>query len=181
MNKLIQLAGNDNDKISHIKSNQVIGFEERPDMFTYACSNMMMRGDGKSNIFQGDSLKQMNIDSVKKMNPTAGLLNPPYSTIVPELEFVYNNLECLREGGRCIAIVPISSILQESGPNYAWKVKLLEKHTLEAVFSMSVEAFSPIGIVTAIVIFKAHRPHPKDYESYFGYWRDDGFVKTSLR
>jgi type I restriction-modification system DNA methylase subunit len=178
LKKLIQLAGNDTNKVKQIKSNQIIGFETRSDMFTYACSNMMMRGDGKSNIHQGNSLSSTNTDYVKKLKPTVGMLNPPYSQGIPELEFVYNNLECLREGGKGIAIIPINSILEDSGVNYEWKVKLLDKHTLEAVFSMPVEAFYPIGVVTAIVVFKAHHSHPMDYESYFGYWRDDGFIKT---
>jgi len=142
------------------------------------CSNMMMRGDGKSNIFQGDSLSTKNKNYVKKHKPTVGLLNPPYSTNVPELEFVYSNLECLVNNGRCIAIVPFSAVLDDSGSNYEWKKELLKEHTLEAVFSMPVEVFTPIvGAVTAIVVFKAHNPHPENYETYFGYWRDDGYVK----
>ena len=55
MKKLIELAGNDSNKKKEIKEKQIIGVEERSDMFTYACSNMMMRGDGKSNIYLGDS------------------------------------------------------------------------------------------------------------------------------
>lgn len=179
MKKLMQLAGSDSTKIKEIKNNQILGIEERPDMFTYACSNMMMRGDGKSNIFRGDSLSETSKKIIKKQKPTVGFLNPPYSTGVSELEFVHSNLDCLEsKGSRCVAIVPLNSILDDSGKNYEWKKKLLEKHTLVAVFSMPVEVFSPIvGIVTAIVVFKAHTPHTDDYETYFGYWRDDGFVK----
>ena len=177
MKKLIQLSSGDNKKIKEIQNNQILGIEERPDMFTYACSNMMMRDDGKSNIFRGDSLSETQKEFIKKQKPTVGLLNPPYSTGVPELEFVYSNLDCLQPNGRCVAIVPFNSILEDSGKNYDWKKKLLEKHTLVAAFSMPVEVFSPIGIVTAIIVFKAHNPHPDDYETYFGYWRDDGFVK----
>jgi len=177
MKKLMELSGSDSKKIEHIQNKQILGIEDRPDMFTYACSNMMMRGDGKSNIFRGDSLSDTWKDTIKKHKPTVGFLNPPYSTNVPELEFVYSNLDCLQLNGRCIAIVPFNSILDDSGKNYEWKKKLLKKHTLVAAFSMPVDVFSPIGIVTAVVVFKAHRPHPDDYETYFGYWRDDGFVK----
>lgn len=177
MKELFSLAGNDTNKKDKIKNEQIIGYEERSDMFTYACSNMMMRGDGKSNIFKGDSLSEKNKESVKTFKPTIGFLNPPYSLIIPELEFVSSNLDCLQPNGKCIAILPINSILEDSGSNYEWKKKLLEKHTLEAVFSMPVDVFSPIGIVTAVIVFKAHNPHPEDYETYFGYWRDDGFAK----
>ncbi len=32
-------------------------------------------------------------------------------------------------------------------------------------------------VVTAIVVFRVYVPHPKNKETYFGYWKDDGFVK----
>jgi len=177
MKKLIQLSGNDSEKIQHIKQNQILGIEERSDMFTYACSNMMMRGDGKSKILLGDSLSEEKKSFIKKNKPTVGMLNPPYATSISELEFVYNNLECLEKNGICIAIIPINTILADSGNNYERKKQLLSKHTLEAVFSMNAESFYPIGVVTAIVVLKAHNPHPDDYETYFGYWINDNFVK----
>ena len=177
LKKLFSLAGNDSKKKEEIKSSQILGIEQRSDMFTFACSNMMMRGDGKSNIFPGDSLSTKNKTSIKKHKPTIGLLNPPYSTKIPELKFVYNNIECLQRGGTCVAIIPMRAVLDTLGKNYEWKKKLLEEHTLRAVFSMPVETFYPIGTVTAIIVLNAHNPHPDNYETYFGYWHDDGFEK----
>jgi type I restriction-modification system DNA methylase subunit len=178
MKKLWELAGNDAEKRKKIQENQVIGVEERSDMFTYACSNMMMRGDGKSNIYRGDSLSQAVRTEIRKHKPTVGFLNPPYSTNVPELEFVFYNLDCL-EKGRCVAIVPLNCVTAQTGKDYDWKKKLLEKHTLDAVFSMPDEIFNPSSsTVTAIIVFKANIPHPKDRETYFGYWKDDGFIKV---
>jgi len=179
MKRLIELAGNDIDKKREIRESQLIGVEERSDMFTYACSNMMMRGDGKSNIHLGDSLSQTVKDMIKhKYKSTIGFLNPPYSTSVKELEFIYHNLDCLEKNGLCVAIVPLNCVLAQTGKDYDWKKRLLQNHTLEAVFSMPNELFNPCSsTVTAIVVFKAHIPHPDDHETYFGYWRDDGFIK----
>ena len=179
MRKLMELAGNDNTKKDDIKDNQLIGVEERTDMFTYACSNMMMRGDGKSNINLGDSLLQNIKDVIKNHKPTAGFLNPPYSTRVSELEFVSSNLDCLENNALCVAIVPLGCVLDQTGKHYQWKKALMKSHTLEAVFSMPNELFNPsTNTVTAIIVFKAHTPHPVDYETYFGYWKNDGFVKV---
>ena len=180
MKKLFTMVGNNSKNIEDVKLSQILGIERRSDMFAYACSNMMMRGDGKSNILRGDSLSTKNKALIKRHKPTIGLLNPPYSTNIPELEFVYNNLECLEKNGKCVAIVPLNSVLVDSGKNYEWKKALLLEHTLEGVFTMPVETFSPIGVVTAIVVFTAHYPHPDDHETYFGHWREDGFVKKNL-
>jgi len=96
-----------------------------------------------------------------------------------ELEFVYDNMECLVQGGKCVAIVPMQSALAQSGKIYEWKKKILSQHTLEAVFSMPDELFfnSDVGVVTCIMVFTAKRPHPAGKKTYFGYYKDDGFVK----
>lgn len=181
MEEMITLAGNDKQKEEEIHEEQVIGVEERTDMFTYACSNMMMRGDGKSNIILGDSLSKQTKKEVQDLKPTVGMLNPPYSTGTPELEFVYHNLECIQPNGLCIAIVPLNAVTadEDSGSDYTWKKKLMNEHTLEAVFSMPDDLFHPSSsTITAITMFRAHNPHPEDYQTYFGYWKDDGFVKV---
>ena len=33
------------------------------------------------------------------------------------------------------------------------------------------------SVVTCIMVFTAHKPHPKDKETFFGYFKDDGFEK----
>ena len=100
-----------------------------------------------------------------------------------ELAFVLNNVDCLQQDGKCIAIVPITCATAPSGEIGALKRTLLQKHTLEAVMSMPIELFhnSKTTVVTCIMVFTAHRPHPKGKKTWFGYWRDDGFVKTKHR
>jgi type I restriction enzyme M protein len=92
MEKMIQLAKGDLQKIDHIKKQQLVGIEYQDHIFTLCCSNMILHGDGKTNIIKGDCFKQIN--EAKKYKPTIGLLNPPYndSTGLNELEFVLNNL-----------------------------------------------------------------------------------------
>jgi hypothetical protein len=136
---------------------------------------MILHGDGKANIIKGDCFKK--IDEVKKFKPTIGLLNPPYSTSVNELKFLLNNLEALEKNGYMIAILPMSCALYQKGEGLELKQKLLKLHTLEAVLSMPDDLFYPIGTNTCIMIFKAHQPHQEGYKTYFGYWKDDGFIK----
>lgn len=187
MKKMIADAKGDDDKIKQIKSSQLIGIEWQSHIFALAVSNMYIHQDGKTNIFNGSCFDENIINQVKEKNPTVGFLNPPYKsdkkTDTDELEFILNNLECLVDGGTCIAIVPMQSALATSGKVYEYKKKLLQKHTLEAVLSMPDELFfnSKVGVVSCIMIFKAHKPHLKSKETYFGYYKDDGFVKRKIQ
>ena len=57
------------------------------------------------------------------------------------------------------------------------KKRLLEKHTLKAVFSMPNSLFHPVGVNTCIIVFKAHNAHSSNKKKFFGYFKDDGFIK----
>lgn len=55
----------------------------------------------------------------------------------------------------------------------------MKHHTLDAVMSMPQELFYPVGVVTCIMVWIAGKPHANSgRKTWFGYWRDDGFVKT---
>ncbi|KKQ96818.1 MAG: methyltransferase [Candidatus Levybacteria bacterium RIFCSPLOWO2_12_FULL_39_17] len=187
MQKMIQDAKDDQETIKNIKANQLIGVEYQSHIFALAISNMYIHQDGKTNIMRGSCFDKDIIDAIKKKMPTVGLLNPPYKgdkkTDTEELEFILNNLECLVDGGTCIAIVPMERALAQNGKVYELKKQLLQKHTLEAVLSMPNELFanSKVAVVSCAMIFTAHKPHPKNKETYFGYYKDDGFVKRKIK
>lgn len=180
MNYMIEKAGNDSEKKTKIKSSQLLGIEQRSDMFSHACSNMMMRGDGKSNILYGDCFKQENKEKIKKENPRKAFLNPPYQdgNADEQLEFIENALECLDKDGLCVAICQMSTTVSSKKEVLEVRKRLLQNHTLEATFSMPTDLFHPIGVNTIILVFRAHTPHRKGKKTFFGYFKDDGFVKT---
>lgn len=176
MKQMISDAGNDEEKIKKIKETQLIGIEPQSNMFALTCANMILRRDGKANIYQ-DSCFNI-IDTIRVRHKcTVGFLNPPYSQKgegLHELDFVSNCLDGLEKNGVCIAIVPISCATAPS----IQKENLLKNHTLEAVMSMPIELFDKAGAVTCIVVFRAKVPHDSKKKTWFGYWRNDGFVKT---
>lgn len=195
MSKMIADANGDVEAEKSIKKNQLIGIEKGDKMYCLAASNMAIHGDGKTNIFPEDGLDANIIKIIKDgitdketgkvYKPTVGLLNPPYKADkkndVEELEFVKWNLEALVEGGTCVAIVPMQCAIagKKNKKTYNVKKELLKKHTLEAVFSMPDELFynSDKSVVTCIMVFTAHKPHPSNKETFFGYFKDDGFEK----
>lgn len=175
MRKMVDEAKGDSEKILDIHNKQLIGIENNSKMFCLACSNMLLRGDGKSNIYYNTCF---GIDKyqIKRLKPDVGFLNPPYSKRKEgseELNYVLNCLDYLEKNGICVAIVPMSCAIT----NNPLKYKLLENHTLEAVMSMPDDLFYPIGVIPCVMVFRAHVPHSKDVETWFGYWKEDGYVK----
>lgn len=163
-----------------IKKNRLIGIENNPKMFALAASNMILRGDGKANLHQASCFDDAVIKAVKKLKPNVGMLNPPYAQSksdaeLHELYFVKQMLDCLEPGSMGIAIVPMSCAIS---PNPV-RDELMKHHTLDAVMSMPQELFYPVGTVTCIMVWIAGKPHAKSArKTWFGYWRDDGFIKT---
>ena len=170
------------DAQDKIKNQQLIGVEFQDDIYALAVSNMVIHGDGKTNILLGDCFN-ISEQIEQEYRPNIGLLNPPYKTKgskIEELEFVLNNLGALEVGGTCVAILPLGCAIAGESTMVDLRRRILENHTLEAVMSMPADLFhdSKVGVVTCVMVITAHRPHPPGKKTWFGYWRDDGFLIT---
>ncbi|MBL3758119.1 SAM-dependent DNA methyltransferase [Bacillus cereus] len=175
MKEMIEKANGNSQIIEKIKSERLVGVEQQANMYAMAASNMILRGDGKANLYQGSCFSFT--DQLKRHKPNVGLINPPYSQKgegLSELDFIEHMLDCLEPNSLGAAIVPMSCAI---GTDPIRK-RLLEKHTLEAVMSMPEELFHPVGTITCIMVFRAKIPHNPYFETWFGYWRNDGFEKT---
>ncbi|HBE80367.1 MAG TPA: SAM-dependent methyltransferase [Firmicutes bacterium] len=175
---MIKKATNDDER-KLIKKEKLIGVENQPKMYALAASNMILRGDGKANLFQGSCFDEPTVKEIKSRKPTVGMINPPYSQKgagLHELNFVLQMLECLVENGIGIAIVPMSCAIQ----SHPLREVILKKHTLEAVMSMPDDLFYPVGSIPCIMVLKAHVPHNSNphHKTWFGFWKDDGYIKT---
>lgn len=177
MHQMFKKAETKEDK-EKIKKEGLIGVENQPQMYALAASNMILRGDGKANLHQGSCFDEAITKEVKKHKCTVGVLNPPYSQSdedLHELVFVKHMLDCLDKNGIGIAIVPMSCAISP----HPKREELLKFHTLDAVMSMPTDLFYPVGTVPCIMVFKAHIPHEtSNKKTWFGYWKDDGFIKT---
>ena len=163
-----------------IKKKQLHGFEIQSNMFAIACTNMILREDGNSNIACQDFLKQ-NPALVQLKGATVGMMNPPYSQGTKadpsqyELSFVEHLLDSLTEGARAAVIVPQSSMTGKTKDEKAFKESILKHHTLEGVITCNTDTFYGVGTNPVIAIFTANEPHPADKECKFIDFRDDGF------
>lgn len=171
-------------KIENIKKLSLIGCEVEEHMYTIAATNMILRGDGKSNLFPESCFDIF--DTLKGFKPTVGLINPPYSQgkkggeDLREIRFIEYMLECLEPAGRGLAIVPKNVAIGKNTADIALKRRLLLKHTLEAVITMPANLFHPKATNTCIMIFTAHKPHPINKQVWFCNFEDAYILDKSL-
>lgn len=164
----------------NIRKNQLHGIELQPYMFTIATTNMILRGDGKSNLIDEDFLR-CDENELQLKGATVGMINPPYSQgskqnpSLYEISFVEHLLDSVVEGGRVIAIVPQSSMTGKTKDEQNYKESILKHHTLEGVITLSGDTFYGVGVNPCIAVFTAHKPHPNDKECKFIDFKDDGF------
>lgn len=177
MHQMVRTAVTEQD-VEDIKKENLIGVKQNPSMYALAASNMILRGDGKANLFQGSCFEPAIASAVKSHVANVGMINPPYAKSkedLHELRFVEQMLDALDKGGTGIAIIPVSCVTSFN----QHKENLLKKHTLIASMSMPLELFYPVGTVTCILVFKANKSHHEsNIKTWFGYWRNDGFHKV---
>lgn len=183
MGEMMKDAGDDELKLNAIREHQIYGIEYEASNVALLVSNMIIHSDGRSNMIWGDTFEVVPSKLKGKNLIDVGLLNPPFKMDkddIFEFEFIFSNLDAVKEKGTVIAIVPASVVTDTTGANYEYKKRLLKNHTLEAVVSLPEELFanSNTAVVTVGIVITAHVPHPKNKETWFGYWRNDGFVKT---
>lgn len=182
MNKLIDKINNSSltdkkERIKNIKKKQLIGFEKSSTMYSLAISNMLFRGDGKSQIFNEDFFSEDSKKVLKNLKPTIGFVNPPYggkdnksNPTKKEIQFLELMLDnCSRYG---IIIAPLSTFFKDEID----RNRILTKHTLKYVVNMPSELFQPNASThTAVAVFETNKSHDNNKVVFYDL-KDDGFV-----
>lgn len=164
-----------------IRQDQLFGIESQGYMFTIATTNMILRGDGKSNLHNWDFLAQ-NPAQLQLNACTVGMMNPPYSqaqkTKDPkqyEINFTEYLLDSLVEGAKCIVIIPQSSLTGKTVAEKDIKYNILKRHTLEGVITLQKDTFYSVGTNPCIAVFTAGIPHDKNHVCKFIDFSNDGY------
>ena len=179
-----------------VKANQIFGIEFDESVFGLSTTNMLIHGDGNSNIRCGSCFE--NDRWIENGKIDVVLMNPPYNASKSQmpkdfgkkfgksatdpskgLYFVNHILKCVKgQKGRLLALLPMSCAITTSGVIMEIKKQILDNNTLDAVFSLPDEMFYPgASAVACCMVFNVGKPHPKDYETFFGYFKEDGFEK----
>mgnify|MGYP003532155280 FL=1 len=166
-----------------IKAEQLLGLELLPDIYMLAILNMILMGDGSSNILNIDSIKDFDgkygfgkTDS--KFPADAFILNPPYSASGNGMNFVEKALGMMNKGYGAIIIQYSTG----SGKAVDYNKRILAKHTLLASIKMPIDVFiGKASVQTQIYVFKVNEKHHKDDIVKFIDFSNDGYARSNRK
>ena len=165
-----------------IKSEQMLGIEVLPSVYMLAVLNMILMGDGSSNIINEDSLKDFdgtyggNNDS--KFPADAFVLNPPYSARGNGMVFVEKALSLMERGYAAIIIQGSAG----TGKATDYNKRILKRNTLLASIKMPIDLFvGKSNVQTYIYVFRVNESHKKDDMVKFIDFSNDGYTRTNRK
>lgn len=162
-------------KIKHIKENQLLGIEILGNIYILAVLNMILMGDGSSNILNGDS-HNYNLESDFPAN--VFLLNPPYSAAGKGFNFVEEALSQMTTGYAAILIQDSAG----NGQGLPYTKNILENNTLIASIKMPSGLFgSKASVSVYIFVFKVAEKHDKDNIVKFIDFSIDGYSRQNRK
>ena len=170
-------------KIAQIKAEQLLGIEILPNIYMLAILNMILMGDGSSNIINNDSLNgfdgRYGFGKTDQDFPAnAFVLNPPYSADGCGMVFVEKALSMMKSGYAAIIIQNSAG----SGKAKEFNKNILEKNTLLASIRMPIDLFiGKSSVQTNVYVFRVGEAHQKDEIVKFIDFSNDGYTRSNRK
>lgn len=170
-------------KAAEIKATQLLGLEILQNVYMLAVLNMILMGDGSSNIVNKDSLKDFTGnyefgESGKKFPANAFVLNPPYSAAGNGMVFVEKALSMMGKGYAAIIIQNSAG----SGKAVEYNRRILRHSTLLASIKMPIDLFiGKSSVQTNIYVFRVGEGHQKDDMVKFIDFSHDGYTRSNRK
>ena len=171
-------------KSAEIKANQLLGLEILPEIYMLAVLNMILMGDGSSNIINKDSLLDFNGNygfgkTDTRFPADAFVLNPPYSAPGNGMVFVKAALAMMEKKGYAAIIIQNSA---GSGKAAEYNKEILQNNTLLASIRMPIDLFhGKSSVQTNIYVFRVGEAHQKDDVVKFIDFSYDGYTRTNRK
>ena len=170
-------------KSAEIKTNQLLGIEILPSVYMLAILNMILMGDGSSNILNKDSIRDFNGfygfgKTDEKFPANAFVLNPPYSAPGNGMIFVEKALSMMERGYAAIIIQNSAG----SGKATEFNKKILKHSTLLASIKMPIDIFiGKSSVQTNVYVFRIGEAHQSDDIVKFIDFSNDGYTRTNRK
>ena len=171
------------EKEAQIKAEQLLGLELLSSVYMLAILNMILMGDGSSNILNKDSLADFDgkYGFGKTNHPfpaDAFILNPPYSASGNGMNFVERALGMMEKGYAAIIIQNSAG----SGKAREINRRILQNNTLLASIKMPLDLFiGKSSVQTNIYVFKVGEKHKAKSTVKFIDFSDDGYTRTNRK
>lgn len=171
-------------KSAEIKATQLLGLEILPEIYMLAVLNMILMGDGSSNILNKDSLTDFNGNygfgkTDEKFPADAFVLNPPYSLPGNGMIFVKTAFAMMERKGYAAIIIQNSA---GSGKAVEYNKEILKNNTLLASIKMPIDLFhGKSSVQTNIYVFRVGEAHQKDDVVRFIDFSYDGYTRTNRK
>ena len=170
-------------KEEKIKTEQLLGLEILSSVYMLAVLNMILVGDGSSNILNEDSLKTFDgkygySKTGETFPANAFVLNPPYSTEGNGMIFVKRALSLMKNGYAAIIVQSSAGTGRATELNKA----ILRHNTLLASIKMPSDLFIGKGSTqTHIYVFRVGEKHEKDSRVRFVDFSNDGYKRANRK
>ena len=170
-------------KSAEIKASHLLCLEVLSNIYMLAILNMILMGDGSTNILNRDSLKDFNGfyefgKTDEKFPATAFVLNPPYSAEGSGMTFVKKALSMMQNGYAAIIIQNSAG----SGKASEFCRRILTHSTLLASIKMPPDLFiGKSSVQTQIYVFRVGEAHHADDTVKFIDFTNDGYKRTNRR
>jgi len=170
-------------KEAEIKANQLLGLEILENIYMLAILNMILMGDGSSNILNRDSLLDFDGhygfgDTSRSFPADAFVLNPPYSAAGNGMVFVERALSMMSHGYAAIIIQNSAG----SGKAVEYNKRILQHSTLLASIKMPLDLFiGKSNVQTYIYVFRVGEAHKSDDIVRFIDFSNDGYTRTNRK
>lgn len=196
-----------------VAKEHIYGIEIEEKAFGLSTTNMLIHGDGNSNIKHGNLFYSE--EFIREADPDIILMNPPYNAKPISIPASYKsgwksdakedptkgmvflkyisdvigkmNDERLAAGKpvkevKVAILLPVAAAIGTSSFISEMKSELLERNTLDAVFTLPNEIFYPGASASACcMVFTLGKPHVNADDTvnktFFGYYKDDGHKK----
>lgn len=193
--------------MQEVKDSHIYGVEVEEKAYGLATTNMLIHGDGNSNIDFGSLFDKEDfiVDAFTHGPRGVILMNPPYNAKpkgIPEkyklnwgkakdgmtdptkgLVFVKFFSDVIEKHNiqnvKLCVLLPMQAAIGTDKIIADMKTELLRNNTLKAVFSLPAEIFYPgASVQVCCMLFTMNTPHAvSNRKTFFGYYKEDGFKK----
>lgn len=184
------------DERKRVTEEHIFGIEMEEGAFGLSTTNMLIHGDGNSNVIQGSCFE--NDDWIERAHIDRVLMNPPYNAQRKNCQpsyvdkwgskqkedpskgfhFVYHIAKIVKTG-KLAVLLPMQCAIGTGADVKRFKQLMLQEHHLDAVFSLPPDIFHPGANANAccMVFDLGVRHNSVETPTFFGYFKDDGFRK----